>query len=361
MRTIIITFTHDGMKVAKKAAQSMGDDVQADIYCHSRCSGDYDNVISFDSVGRVIREQFMNCDRILFICAVAIAVRTLAPYIKSKVTDPAVLVADEQGRFLISLLSGHLGGANEWCSQLSVKIGAMPVITTATDARGVFAVDLFAKEHNMRIVNPVMIQDISGRVLNGEPVGITGDKTYDKLIKETVKKWNGQLNKVEDEADQTDIVDGQASIDKYESGIQIITAPNTHMAFRRTLKLVPMNLFVGIGCKRGKTEEQIRKAVSSVFDKNRLLMERIASVASIDRKADEQGIIDFAHKLKVPYITYSPEYLNTMTGGFTASSFVKTQVGVDNVCERSACAASKDKRCVVAKTACDGVTVSVYA
>ena len=147
MRTIIITFTHDGMKVAKKAAQSMKDDMNVDIYCHSRCADNYDNVISFDSVGRVIREQFMNCDRILFICAAAIAVRTLAPYIKSKVTDPAVLVADEQGRFLISLLSGHLGGANEWCSQLSCKIGAVPVITTATDARGVFAVDMLSLIH----------------------------------------------------------------------------------------------------------------------------------------------------------------------------------------------------------------------
>ena len=232
MRTIIITFTHDGMKVAKKAAQSMKDDMNVDIYCHSRCADNYDNVISFDSVGRVIREQFMNCDRILFICAAAIAVRTLAPYIKSKVTDPAVLVADEQGRFLISLLSGHLGGANEWCSQLSCKIGAVPVITTATDARGVFAVDIFAKENNMRILNPVMIQDISGRVLNGEPVGIAGDKAYKKLLKKTVKKWNGQLTMFGEEAYgtgyETDYeaayeTAGQSSIDKYESGIQIIT------------------------------------------------------------------------------------------------------------------------------------------
>lgn len=365
MRTIIITFTHDGMKVAKKAAQSMKDDMNVDIYCHSRCADNYDNVISFDSVGRVIREQFMNCDRILFICAVAIAVRTLAPYIKSKVTDPAVLVADEQGRFLISLLSGHLGGANEWCIQLSYKIGAVPVITTATDARGVFAVDMFARENNMRILNPVMIQDISGRVLNGEPVGITGDKAYKKLLEKTVKKWNGQLTMFGEEAYgtgyETDYeAAGQSCIDKYESGIQIITSPSAHTIFRRTLKLVPMDIFVGIGCKRGKTSEQIRKAVSSTCDKNDLLMERIAAVVSVDRKADEQGIIDFARELKVPYKTYSPQYLNTIRGEFTASDFVKDKVGVDNVCERSACAASKDKRCIVKKTVCDGVTVAIY-
>lgn len=90
------------------------------------------------------------CDRILFVCAAAIAVRTIAPYLKSKVTDPAVLVADESGKFLISLLSGHIGGANEWCNELAGSIGAIPVITTATDTRGMFAVDLFAAEHNMK-------------------------------------------------------------------------------------------------------------------------------------------------------------------------------------------------------------------
>ncbi len=377
MRTIIITFTHDGMKVAKKAAQNMDDDMKVDIYCHSRCACAYEDVIPFDSVGKVIREQFIRCDRILFICAVAIAVRTLAPYLKSKVTDPAVLVADEQGRFLISLLSGHIGGANEWCEQLSYKIGAVPVITTATDARGVFAVDMFAKEHNMRIVNPVMIQDISGRILNGEPVGITGDKAYEELIKETVNRWNGQLDMVK----STDmnlhinssvggytIISCESDVDKYkeqdafeyESGIQIITDIDECMAFKRTLKLVPMDLTVGIGCKKGKTEEQIRKAVKDTFDKNRLLMERIAAIASVDRKADEQGIIDFARKLKVPYITYSSEYLNTLEGEFASSAFVRAQVGVDNVCERSAYAASENKKCIVKKTACDGITVAVY-
>lgn len=379
MRTIIITFTHDGMKVAKKAAQSMDmdKDMKVDIYCHSRCASAYESAESFDSVGKVISEQFLRCDRILFICAVAIAVRTLAPYIKSKVTDPAVLVADEQGRFLISLLSGHIGGANEWCEQLSYKIGAVPVITTATDARGVFAVDLFARAHNMRIINPVMIQDISGRILNGEPVGITGNRAYDELIKNTVKRWNGQLYMVET-ADKSshintsaggygvvnckNVVDNPKELDiaGYESGIQIITDTDEHIVFKRTLKLVPTDLSVGIGCKRGKTEEQIRKAVKDTFVRNGLLMERIAVVASVDRKADEQGIIDFAEKMRVPYMTYSSEYLNTFEGEFTSSAFVRKQVGVDNVCERSAYAASENKKCLVKKTVCDGITVAVY-
>ena len=169
MRTIIIAFTQPGLQLAKKAAQNTEGTVE--IYGHERCTDG--TIHSFYSVGEVIKEQFYQCDRILFIGAAAIAVRVIAPYLKSKTTDPAVLVADEDGKFLISLLSGHIGGANEWCSTLAERLGAAPVITTATDTRGMFAVDLFAGKHRLRIINPVMIQDISGRILNHEPVSYT--------------------------------------------------------------------------------------------------------------------------------------------------------------------------------------------
>lgn len=197
----------------------------------------------------VLLRTSSHCATGYYLCAAAIAVRTIAPYLKSKVTDPAVLVADESGKFLISLLSGHIGGANEWCEELAGSIGAIPVITTATDTRGMFAVDLFATSHNMRIVNPVMIQDISGRILNGEPVGITGDETFSELLKETEKQRNGQIT-------FTDNADG-----KYESGVQIITHTDENTVFKRTLQLVPKNLAVGIGCKRGKSAEEIEQAV----------------------------------------------------------------------------------------------------
>ena len=117
MRTIIIAFTQPGLQLAKKAAQNTEGTVE--IYGHERCTDG--TIHSFYSVGEVIKEQFYQCDRILFIGAAAIAVRVIAPYLKSKTTDPAVLVADEDGKFLISLLSGHIGGANEWCSTLAAR------------------------------------------------------------------------------------------------------------------------------------------------------------------------------------------------------------------------------------------------
>ncbi|MDD5828585.1 MAG: cobalt-precorrin 5A hydrolase [Lachnospira sp.] len=347
MRTVIITFTHEGMKVAKKA--STVTDGEVTIYCHKRCADDYkENAVPFDTVGSVIKSRFASSDRILFVCAAAIAVRTIAPYLKSKVTDPAVLVADESGKFLISLLSGHIGGANGWCEKLADSIGAIPVITTATDTRGMFAVDLFATSHNMRIVNPVMIQDISGRILNGEPVGITGDETFSGLLKETEKQWNGQIT-------FTDNINGD-----YESGVQIITHADENVVFKRTLKLVPKNLAVGIGCKRGKSAREIEQAVKKALAANNLMPEGIAVVASVDRKADEQGIIEFAEKWKVPYKTFTPEYLSKIEGEFTSSAFVNEQIGVDNVCERSACAVSGGGEKLAGKTADNGITVAIY-
>ena len=211
-----------------------------------------------------------------------------------------------------------------------------------------FAVDMFAAEHNMKIVNPVMIQDISGRILNGEAVGITGDETFVKMLRETEKQWNGQIT-------YTDNADG-----KYESGVQIISHPDENVVFKRTLKLVPQNLAVGIGCKKGKTAEEIEQVVKKVFDMNNLMPEAIAVAASVDRKADEQGIIEFARKFKVPYRTYTPEALREIEGDFSSSAFVNEQIGVDNVCERSACAASGGGRKLAGKTADNGITVAVY-
>ena len=331
MRTIIIAFTQPGLQLAKKAAQNTEGTVE--IYGHERCTDG--TIHSFYSVGEVIKERFYQCDRILFIGAAAIAVRVIAPYLKSKTTDPAVLVADEDGKFLISLLSGHIGGANEWCSTLAERLGAAPVITTATDTRGMFAVDLFAGKHRLRI-------------LNHEPVGMTGNDEYIDLLEQVEKQYPGQIQVTKNENGE------------FESGIQIITEVHEKEVFLRTIKLVPMNLAVGIGCKKGKSLKEIAQAVYTTFAQNHLLTERIGVIASIDRKAQEQGIIDFAKQMKVPYRTYAAQELEQQAGTFTASSFVKGQMGVDNVCERSACAASGGGEKIVAKTACDGITVAVY-
>ena len=165
-----------------------------------------------------------------------------------------------------------------------------------------------------------MIQDISGRILNHEPVGMTGNDEYIDLLEQVEKQYPGQIQVTKNENGE------------FESGIQIITEVHEKEVFLRTIKLVPMNLAVGIGCKKGKSLKEIAQAVYTTFAQNHLLTERIGVIASIDRKAQEQGIIDFAKQMKVPYRTYAAQELEQQAGTFTASSFVKGQMGVDNVC-----------------------------
>lgn len=344
MRTAVITFTAKGAGLAEKIAKTALPG--AEIYCYERYAKGCE--IPFFSVSVLMQEIFRHCDRILFIGAAAIAVRAIAPQLQSKLTDAAVLVVDENAQFVISLLSGHIGGGNDWCVQLAKKLGATAVITTATDQRNAFAADLFAKQNGLRIANPQMIKAISGKILNGEPVGIAAGNRYQRLLCDTEKKWNGQVC-VTENADKT-----------YDSGIQILLSEEEPLLFVHTLRLVPMDLAVGIGCKKGKSKEAVAQAVRQVFRQNGLLWERIGVVASVDRKAEEAGIINFAKDLHVPYQTYSAEQLKEVQGNFTASAWVASQVGVDNVCERSAFVASGGGRKIIGKTICDGVTAAVY-
>lgn len=346
MKTAVITFTAKGQQAAVSIRQQFMP--EADIYCYKRYVAA--GVVAFDSVTKLMGEIFHDYDRLLFISAAAIAVRAVAPYLQSKLTDPAVLVMDENAEFVISLLSGHIGGANAWCEELAQKIGAVPVITTATDRRGVFAVDTYAKAHHLRIVNPQMIQEISGKILNGERIGIgTALSQYEQMCLTIQKQWGNPV-----------WVTDQPEFSLYQSGIQIVEQPETSLFFQHTLRLVPMDLAVGIGCKKGKSEEDIKRAVLQTLQQYGLMPERIGVIVSIDRKAQEAGIIALAKGLDVPFHTYSAEQLKKAEGSFAASDWVNRQVGVDNVCERSACIASGGGIKIAGKTVYEGITVAVY-
>jgi cobalt-precorrin 5A hydrolase len=335
MKTAVIAFTAKGLSLAKKLKEST-------IYCYEKYADK--DVTAFSSVYELVGEIFESYDGLLFIGAAAIAVRSIAPHLKSKLTDPAVLVADENADYCISLLSGHIGGANEWCGQVSQLISAVPVITTATDKRGCFAVDTFAVKNNMKIVNPDMIKRISGMILNGKEVGMASlHGEYKKMLEAVSVQW-----------------DNLKMCDELETGIQIVKNIDEINIFKHTLKLVPMTIAAGIGCRRGKSGEDIRKAVEETLKKCGRSTEQLFAVASIDRKADEEGIIETAKNLYVPFMTFSAGDLEAVQGEFAESDWVKSQVGVGNVCERSAYLATDGGVCLAGKTVYDGITVALY-
>ncbi|MFT4105794.1 MAG: cobalamin biosynthesis protein [Lacrimispora sp.] len=294
------------------------------------------------SLSEWTKEQFLSRDGIIFIGAAGIAVRAIAPFLKTKAEDPAVVVLDDMGRFSISLLSGHLGGANELAEEAAEISGGQAVITTATDIHGGFAVDLFAKKHKLAICEIHKIKEVSSAVLRGEEIGFFSDFPIE-----------GEL--------PAPLVSGD------ERAVNIWTAIKAEPqedVLKDAFKLVPKLLVLGIGCRKGVASEIIEKAVNQVLETQNLSKESLAACASIDLKKEEPGLCEFTAARGIRFYTFPSEVLAKVEGEFSASSFVKQVTGVDNVCERAALACVKELgggKLLVRKQAANGVTVAVAA
>lgn len=301
------------------------------------------------SLGDWTREQFDRRDALIFVGATGIAVRSIAPLLVAKTQDPAVLVVDELGRFAISLVSGHLGGANELCARVADGIGATAVITTATDLNHRFAVDVFAKKNDLWIESMAGAKMVSAKLLEGETVEFDSCLPVDgELPRGLVRPGEGQNSSwkitVSLAAPETDTA---APADGSAAG-----------SLGGRLVLVPRAVVLGIGCRRGKTLEELEAFVLGALRKHGISLQAVKKVCSIDVKADERGILDFCEKYSLPFETFTAEELGKAEGDFQASGFVAGQVGVDNVCERSAALGSGGGSILIEKTAGSGMTVA---
>ncbi len=296
----------------------------------------------FSELDTLSRMLFEKEDIIIFVGACGIAVRAVAPYLKNKMEDPGVLVVDECGKYVISLLSGHVGRANDFTYQAARLLNAEPVITTATDRNGMFAVDDWAVKNHLRIVDPASVREISSRILSGERVGFYSQPpVFGKLPVELTYAPEMEAGIEIFLGDGADGYDGRTG------------------RFPVTCRLVPMDLTVGIGCKKGKSSVELRAFVSEIFDRYHLQTERIDKICSISVKAEEKGLLELARALRVPFETFAARQLMQAEGDFTASEFVAGQVGADNVCERSAYIGSHGGRMLVKKQASGGMTIAV--
>ncbi len=273
---------------------------------------------------------FAESDALIFVCACGIAVRDIAPYVKDKTTDPAVLVIDDQGRFVIPILSGHIGGANALARFLADVLGARAVVTTATDGSGRFACDTWAVTHDCAISSLAAAKDVSAAILTDDVPVSSGFPLPDALPA------------------------GLRAVEEGTLGIYIGILTRT--PYTKTLRLIPRIATVGIGCRRGIAADVILSAVKETLTAAEIDLRAVRGLASIDVKREEAGLLEAARQLKVPVAFYSADELNAVPGEFTESEFVRKTVGVGNVCERAACAAGGTL--VIRKTAKDGVTVA---
>lgn len=292
------------------------------------------------------RRQFQQADGIIFIGAAGIAVRACAPFVKDKTTDPAVIVIDETGRYAVSLLSGHLGGANELTLRAASIIGAEPVITTATDRNGLFAPDVFAKANGLEIEDMTLAKEAAAALLRGEHLGFFSDFPVEgtmpaQLDSGTVCRLNLWATRA-----------GNSEEAPAESEGTEIRA--------RYLRLLARDAVLGIGCRKGTKREAVEAMAASVLASQGLAMEDIKQIATIDLKQEETGLLEFAgaHGTKVCF--YSSEELLKAPGTFSESAFVKKTTGVGNVCERAAVlAAGKNASLIVKKQTGHGVTAAL--
>ena len=293
-------------------------------------------------------EKFLVSDALIFIGATGIAVRSIAPYVASKKSDPAVLVVDECGKFVISLLSGHLGGA--------------------TDLHHRFAVDVFAKKNNCNIFNMKAAKEVSAALLAGKKVGFYSEFPTDGELPEGLIRCDEYGNPVssmdnrsEEKIQKSSDLDGAGTdCTNIDCGVAV-TVHTSCNPFISTTQVVPKCLTLGMGCRKDKDARGIAEAAQKVLDRSGFHKEAFEQIASIDLKKEEQGILSLSQDWQIPFVTYTEEELKQVPGEFTPSPFVKKITGVDNVCERSAVLASGNGRLLQRKTGENGVTTAVAA
>ena len=287
----------------------------------------------FDGVGSWAQTHFNGSDALVFVGAAGIAVRAIAPHIRSKLTDPAVVSVDEAGRYAIALLSGHVGGANQLAAVVAEIAGGQAVVSTATDVNGVFAVDSWIARNGLSMRGAEHIKKISAALLEKTPVGFESEFPV-----------------------QGGLPNGFQKGINTDCGLYIGIYKNR--PYSNTLHAVPPALALGIGCRRGVSKEAVARAVNCALSDANLCLEAVFGAASIDLKRDEAGLNEWAGEFGIRVTYYTAEALNEVSGEFTASERVRSVTGTDNVCERAAVLLSDGGRLILRKTARDGVTVA---
>ena len=304
---IIAAFTKNGINLALRLARFLN----APVFAPERFASDEVRAID-ESLTELTGKYFHEVRALIFIGACGIAVRAIAKHVKSKLSDPAVIVIDEAGKFVIPILSGHVGGANELARKIAAFLHAQPVITTATDVNNLPAVDEWAVNHDCDIENPEAIKHVSSKILEGQEVGVA------------------------------------------------VTEQTQITPFPITLFLRPRNLILGAGCNKGVDPEEFERAAKSFLDGAGVSVLSLKALASIDIKAQEKALVLFARNHNIPFLTFSASELQSLPGNFTTSQKVLSITGTDNICERSCMLAAGENAVLLrSKFICSGITFAL--
>lgn len=345
-RVLLITCSVRGYATMQKLAKKLENISGAEIITKVKCEA-LPEVSMRETVKACVDTYFAQVDAIVFVTASGIAVRSVAEHLEHKSEDPAIVCMDECGKHVISLVSGHAGGANALTQMLADVMWATPVITTATDVEGRFSIDDYAREHNLVVTDWAKAKAISAEVLAAgaepvwieEPVVAQGEEKGACEIRKELKSTgiDGCENRVDGCENRIDGCKNRVDVKRLQIGShQVIITPKDVPVDAQTLQLIPRCIVAGVGCKKGTSVDKIEHAVQEAFAKAGMRMEALCAVASIDLKKEEAGLLEFCETRNVPFETYAAEELQAVPGTYSASEFVSGVTGVDNVCERSA-------------------------
>jgi len=340
-KNAIYALTPKGAPLGRRIADQLG----GDLFLPARLAALY-NGKPFDSLRDLVAEHFSSYPCHIFVAASGIVVRVIAPLLKSKDKDPAVLVLDQDGRYVISLLSGHLGGANEEARSLAGLIGGQAVVTTATDSSGLPSFDQLAKKHDMTITNLAVVKHVNMALLNGDAIQI-----FDSEDRLGLRKAGGVAFTIRWIETESQWIDGDPGVWVTWRG-----GPPPHDAKR--LILHPRCLVVGIGCNRGANENEILQLIQMTFKAHDLAIESLKSVSTIEAKRHEEGLIETANALEVPLQFFGTDEIQTIEVPHP-SGIVEKHMGVSSVCEATALLTAKGGPLLVPKTKSRNVTLAI--
>ena len=364
-KTVIVAITKDGLKTALKLAKQFKE--HTDIFIAERLSQQVfedRNVIPKGFSVEIMdggfipsaERIFKNYDKIILLMACGVAVRGIGHLAVDKRVDPAVVVADERGKFVISFLSGHLGGANRIAREVAAITGGTAVITTASDLKGFMAVDTLSEKANWAIKDIHSAGKVTAELVDDENTGILIDKDALKMLPDETAEEILAGGYIISE------VDSKVSIQGLKALVYAGWEKNQDYENFKGEKtwLIPRDLILGLGCKKETSKDSLIKAYKNALKKAGVQQERVRAIATIGLKAEDQEIRDFAKEEGLKIIIIQENEIAKVEYLFPASDFVKQTVGVSSVAEPSAYIATGEGTKILEKQAEDGITMAIY-
>jgi len=320
-KTAILAITKNGVKIGENLKKIFPD---WSIFAPSKLSNQNNEIVWYsEPTTNKIIELFKNNNALICLFSLGAVIRLIAPHLEDKKTDPAVIVIDDKMNFVISVLSGHIGGANELTEEIAEKLGALPVITTAADVNKTIAVDLVGREFSWKIDDDSTVTKISAHMVNEEPIGVlqdTGERNWYKKLPKNVSMYES-IEELKRSNSKAYLIISDKIIDDEISKESVIYRPPS--------------LVIGIGLHWDTTKETIREGIMKSLEKFKLSSKSIAKLVSIKKSQDVQGLIDLGKEMGIPVEYIDREDLADITAP-NPSEIVKAFEGTASVSEAAA-------------------------